>query len=518
MSFTSVSLVRNVTSISVTAKNDLFDRSPRYPSHIAASQCFALLLLLLFLSFYATCIPPSFDSISGAHNAISMFNSIPDLLQLWMRRIQASCITLGSSQPPQSGYSGSRDSQGGQKRKSNSSDGSNHGKKAKRTGNDGSNASNPPRGDKAEEEDEKPKKEGKKPKKVKTWKEKLFNDDNEPYGCPYFWRRPDMWAVCRGFRRSGAEIHRLKEHLYKHHRCYLCNKCLQSFEHKIEFTEHNKAKPCLAGGPRDFLLGFDDFQMEQLDPHTEGSPLKGALAPNIKWKTIYSILFPDVEWSGIPNPLENPDTRDVLRWTREDCINSLKMPFDFDEWRKNQSSTNLILDTPDLDDQFFSWAFEPQDTNPTSHSSPAKFDGITSSGRTEGHEYLCEVGSGNVRRIPSHHMKPVPQFGTVPSSLLSPPRRLQASSSEMDSNEPPSQTWGSSITYRSGSQVPSAIVQAAPACRPPDAGHDKPEIYDSQITASSAHEDRTEIGGQFLDPMLLTISDASQSNTYPLPR
>lgn len=472
---------------SATMKNVLNDQPLFYPSqhHIASLQYLSVLLCFLLPHLYATRLPQSSDGIAGAHKAISVFRSRPYSPQLPMKRVQAPCTTLGSSQPPQSRQRGSRDSQEGQKRKSNNSDGSNRGKKAKGSGNDGSNTSKAPSDDKAEKENEKP-------KKVKPWKEKLFNDDHEQFGCPYFWRRPDMWAKCRCFRRSGEEIHRLKEHLSKHQLFdYVCDTCHQDFELDAQFREHSEKKSCQAK-PRNFLLGFDEVQKKQLDPRSEGSCLKGPLDAGIKWKTIYSILFPDAEWSGIPNPLENPETRDVLRWTREDFTNGLRMPSDFNEWRRNQSSTNLILDPQGLNDQSFAWTPETQDTNPTSHSAPSRFDGFTSSGRTEGNEYLSDVGSGNVRRIPSHHMNP------VANNLLSPERWHQASSLETGSKERSFQSWGTdSTTYYSGSQNPPGTVQAEPSCRPPDAGQDKLQFDDAQIAASSAADELPQLGSQF---------------------
>ncbi|KAK4446989.1 hypothetical protein QBC34DRAFT_410737 [Podospora aff. communis PSN243] len=122
--------------------------------------------------------------------------------------------------------------------------------------------------------------------------------------CPYF-KYNSMkyvgkeWRSCCG--PGWAEIRRMKEHLYTHHRQpkHWCRRCGECFEDAKTLDGHAKQeKPCAPQStpPMD---GFDEQQESQLRSRKREFV---CLSEAEKWRKTYTILFPHVPQENIPSP------------------------------------------------------------------------------------------------------------------------------------------------------------------------------------------------------------------------
>lgn len=119
-------------------------------------------------------------------------------------------------------------------------------------------------------------------------------DIRDRLACPYFQRNsqgPRLHASCRGL---GFEtIARLKEHLYRVHLIYLCDRCGDVFTKRPELTQHLRSQQmCDAKDWRatfDPAQGFDNQQQEDIRRRTIRT-----------WNQIFKILFPNDPESSYP--------------------------------------------------------------------------------------------------------------------------------------------------------------------------------------------------------------------------
>lgn len=401
---------------------------------------------MLLFSLVATFISQSSDGVAGTLDKPSKLQSLPNVFHLPMSRGEPSSNIPSSTGNPKAGHSGPRGGRRGQKRRHSASGGSENGQ---------GDGNGKPKGQEEEMSDA------------------LFQAIKKPFMCPYYCRRPDMWAECGKFRfQGGREFHRLKAHLYEAHLLkYLCESCNQGFELEDKYEEHRQI--CQAERPRDYLLGFDKVQDDQLRAMSSPtSRLRGKLKDKDKWELIYQIVFPDVEKSGIPDPSYEPNMRDTIRygrWLELNNINFCFTPDDVSSWQRTQPSNDLSLgqfDQPGRSPNFQAqihdapadgnahWAgtftrTQDDDIRRTHHLFPDGSSCFAPSSVVGGHERSPAVEN---RQSYHSNMHTMSQLNDMTENFLSPPPRW-APPSDISSGElPPSQggmTWGSSAAQDS---------------------------------------------------------------------
>ncbi|KAI1779540.1 hypothetical protein F4818DRAFT_144336 [Hypoxylon cercidicola] len=122
--------------------------------------------------------------------------------------------------------------------------------------------------------------------------------------CPYFKYDPTKyagryWRSCCG--PGWKTVHRMKEHLYRHHRQpkFVCKRCGLSFREEEKLEDHTRERiPCGLQELRP-MDGFDSKQEIQLKSRKRTVT---ELSEVDKWKQTYRILFPHVLESQIPSP------------------------------------------------------------------------------------------------------------------------------------------------------------------------------------------------------------------------
>ncbi|KAI0134480.1 heterokaryon incompatibility protein-domain-containing protein [Xylariales sp. AK1849] len=132
------------------------------------------------------------------------------------------------------------------------------------------------------------------------FKKRSSIDPRDRLACPYFQRNsqgPRINQACRG--PGWDKISRLKEHLYRTHRVYPCDRCKYVFNDRQSLRRHHQSpQACNAENlaiPVDPAEGFDEQQNDDLRPRTVRS-----------WCQIFKILFPlDLEDSYPPEHYSN---------------------------------------------------------------------------------------------------------------------------------------------------------------------------------------------------------------------
>lgn len=542
LSTVAVSAYPDVTSGYITAPNDLPNITPYHAmEHLVATPpyLFALLSLLL-LSLIAALIPQSSeDGLARIRNRLSMLQSSSNFLHIPMSRGVSSCNSSSSTVPPKSGQSRTRGGQKGQKRPRSVSDGSKSG------GQDPNDGGQDPNGGGEEPND--------KPVKKKNLNGILFMDEQKPFGCPYYWRRPDMWAACGYFRRAGKEVHRLKDHLNAYHKLeyfydYICPNCHQPFQLESVFVAHNRIFKqtgfCQADETRDYLRGFDDVQAAQLTKSATSQFSRDHNLSDVdKWKKTFSILFPDVEESGIPDPLHDPTWRDTSRHLQSSGIIVPTTPGNFNDWRRTQPSKNLSLqqivhsgpspsfsgqmhDAPtNRDDHLIEISTGTQAINQTYPFSPEGVRGPIPSFTVNDHELLPNLDDSGERISHHHYLDPniLSQFDNMPGSILSPRRQFRPPSNISSNELRASQgglTWASSTQDSAPSMHnPPGTSQIVPSYSLPEFFHENFEIDEAQfgVLPSPSAEDHVWIGEQFPKGMTARTSNVDQGNTSKSP-
>ncbi|KAL1887326.1 hypothetical protein Cpir12675_006590 [Ceratocystis pirilliformis] len=124
--------------------------------------------------------------------------------------------------------------------------------------------------------------------------------------CPYFQRNkngPRLERSCAG--PGFPTIPRLKEHLYRRHMCFVCQRCGTQFEKPSHLANHTSENPpCEPNSVQpDLELGFGRDIEKKLR----------AKKRNMQWRDIYLILFPTDEPSTIPSPYYSTEVDDGIR-------------------------------------------------------------------------------------------------------------------------------------------------------------------------------------------------------------
>ncbi|KAI1175652.1 hypothetical protein F4777DRAFT_598394 [Nemania sp. FL0916] len=148
--------------------------------------------------------------------------------------------------------------------------------------------------DSAEEDDRK----GKGKKKPRT-----SVNRSKKLACPFFKRNPELYGknmTCRG--HSWGTVHRVKEHLFRVHMQPegRCHRCLVVFEDVSCLQQHQRQPtPCPIAENTDGEAYIDAKTAQKL----RRKSTKGLLPKQsefVKWKEMFSLLFPGIE--PIPSP------------------------------------------------------------------------------------------------------------------------------------------------------------------------------------------------------------------------
>ncbi|KAL2880519.1 hypothetical protein SGCOL_004240 [Colletotrichum sp. CLE4] len=158
-----------------------------------------------------------------------------------------------------------------------------------------------------------------KPNKKRT---KTDEDDNRPkFACPFYKHNPVRYKSHRTCIGPGwPEIHRVKEHIYRRHRIFACNRCFDIFESEKSLQEHQRATvscPVLDEEKRklDPGAGMDQETEKHLRARRQPGKHDANKQDDVsKWYEVYFTLFPGTQDSeDPPSPWydANPDKRNA---------------------------------------------------------------------------------------------------------------------------------------------------------------------------------------------------------------
>ncbi|KAJ8133057.1 hypothetical protein O1611_g564 [Lasiodiplodia mahajangana] len=177
----------------------------------------------------------------------------------------------------------------------------------KRKGVEDDDKSGDPDGEDGDEDDDR-KRTGKK-------KPKTGMDRTQKFACPFFKHKPEIYGknrTCRG--HSWDTVHRTKEHLYRVHMQPegRCHRCLIVFENVSSLQVHQREPvPCdvVENSEDEIYIDAQTAQKLRRQPGKRSQPKK---SEPVKWKEMFSLLFPNVE--PIPSPYydDNVEKRSEL--------------------------------------------------------------------------------------------------------------------------------------------------------------------------------------------------------------
>ncbi|KAK1672493.1 hypothetical protein BDP55DRAFT_252105 [Colletotrichum godetiae] len=144
-----------------------------------------------------------------------------------------------------------------------------------------------------------------KPNKKRT---KTDEDDNRPkFACPFYKHNPVRYKSHRTCIGPGwPEIHRVKEHIYRRHRIFACNRCFDIFESEKPLQEHQRATvscPVLDEEKRklDPGAGMDQETEKHLRARRQPGKHDANKQDDVsKWYEVYFTLFPGTQDSEDP--------------------------------------------------------------------------------------------------------------------------------------------------------------------------------------------------------------------------
>ncbi|CZT43265.1 uncharacterized protein RSE6_03273 [Rhynchosporium secalis] len=143
--------------------------------------------------------------------------------------------------------------------------------------------------------------------------------------CLYFAHNSDTYQD-ESCDNPISEVHRLYQHIDRHHRIFLCNRCQEPFKTEPLLKEHGKGgQDCMWKERDDYSTGCTDGQRLALlkkIPKIRNQTIDDG----DKWRMKYRILFPNTPESEIPSPhMEVPNvTMSEMRDTMEVFCNFFK--------------------------------------------------------------------------------------------------------------------------------------------------------------------------------------------------
>ncbi|KAK7453850.1 hypothetical protein Landi51_03790 [Colletotrichum acutatum] len=144
-----------------------------------------------------------------------------------------------------------------------------------------------------------------KPNKKRTKTEE--DDYRQKFACPYYKNDPVRYKSHRTCVGPGwHEIHRVKEHLYRKHRIYACNRCFETFKSDNSLQEHQRAAiPCPVLDKKkrklDASAGMDQETEKHLRARRQPGKHDADKQDDVsKWYEVYYTLFPGTQDIGSP--------------------------------------------------------------------------------------------------------------------------------------------------------------------------------------------------------------------------
>ncbi|CAK7215182.1 hypothetical protein SBRCBS47491_002396 [Sporothrix bragantina] len=121
------------------------------------------------------------------------------------------------------------------------------------------------------------------------------------FACPFYKRNRTKYCHQRSCRTSGwPSVHRVKEHLYRHHMHYVCERCSTTFKAPENLKEHlRQPVACCVSAfkvPED--AGFDLETEKRLRSRKK---IDGQTEID-KWTHMFQLLFPDASAQYTPSP------------------------------------------------------------------------------------------------------------------------------------------------------------------------------------------------------------------------
>ncbi|KAK1544419.1 hypothetical protein CPAR01_01921 [Colletotrichum paranaense] len=146
-----------------------------------------------------------------------------------------------------------------------------------------------------------------KPNKKRTKTDE--DDDRQKFACPYYKNDPIRYKSHRTCVGPGwHEIHRVngREHLYRKHRIYACNRCFEAFKSEDSLHEHQRADvPCPVLDKKKRKLdpgaGMDQETGKHLRVRRQPGKHDADKQDDVsKWYEVYYTLFPGTQDIGSP--------------------------------------------------------------------------------------------------------------------------------------------------------------------------------------------------------------------------
>ncbi|KAF6820305.1 hypothetical protein CPLU01_12796 [Colletotrichum plurivorum] len=152
----------------------------------------------------------------------------------------------------------------------------------------------------------------------RTMKRSKTQDNRKRFACPFFKYNQERFKEHRSCCGPGwLEIHRLKEHLYRHHQLFTCMRCFKGFKSKELVDDHMRAeiicktrdKASYEADPSD---GMDQDTVRQLRARRPGkSDAHDRQSDHEKWYEVYQILFPEENVNNLPSPYYDTEKNEV---------------------------------------------------------------------------------------------------------------------------------------------------------------------------------------------------------------
>ncbi|KAJ0163209.1 hypothetical protein CTA2_3342 [Colletotrichum tanaceti] len=160
------------------------------------------------------------------------------------------------------------------------------------------------RGDDDQDEDRRGGEDGDRRDRNKKRAKTDVHDDRKRFACPFYKYDPKRYKHHRScFGPGWTELHRLKEHLFRHHRLFTCSRCFEQFGDDEGLQKHVRAKrACVlqdeSAHEADLGAGMDRETEKKIRSRKPGKQSNVS-----RWYEIYSILFPDeVDIESLPSP------------------------------------------------------------------------------------------------------------------------------------------------------------------------------------------------------------------------
>ncbi|KIH93727.1 hypothetical protein SPBR_04296 [Sporothrix brasiliensis 5110] len=129
------------------------------------------------------------------------------------------------------------------------------------------------------------------------------------FACPFYKRNRHKYCHQRSCRTSGwPSVHRVKEHLYRHHMHYVCDRCSTTFKLQENLREHLRQEVACAVSTCSVAedTGFD----LEIEKKLRSRKKIDCQNESDKWTHMYRLLFPSYRDKNTPSPYVDYSLRD----------------------------------------------------------------------------------------------------------------------------------------------------------------------------------------------------------------